>query len=112
MFASADIPQSARPVVTSAETRAPKAQIKALLDQVDADQKAGAIHWLPITDDHLQRVSAVFLKAPADLFLRAADALHLACAAAERFPAIYSNDRHLLAAASRFGLDGINVIAA
>ena len=89
-----------------------KAQIKALLGQIEADQKAGALYWLPITDDHLQRMSEVFLKAPAYLFLRVADALHLACAATARFPEIYSNDRHLLAAAPRFGLDGINLTTA
>ncbi|GAB5562229.1 MAG: hypothetical protein SynsKO_38760 [Synoicihabitans sp.] len=89
---------------------ATKNQIKALFQQIETDQQAGALYWLPITENHLQRVTEAFGKAPANIFLRAADALHLASAAEERFPEIYSNDRHLLASASLFGLSGENVI--
>lgn len=92
------------------EGSATKIQIKALLKQIEIDQQAGALHWLPISDHHLQRVANAFTKAPADIFLRAADALHLASAAEERFSQIYSNDRHLLASAPLFGLSGENVI--
>jgi hypothetical protein len=63
-----------------------------------------------LTDGVQQRLQHVFQKAPPTAFLRAADALHLACAAEHAFRDIYSNDRHLLAAAPLFGLRGVNVI--
>ncbi|MFH1499080.1 MAG: type II toxin-antitoxin system VapC family toxin [Verrucomicrobiota bacterium] len=93
------------------EGTATPAHVDALLAQVAADQSAGALDWLPITDAHLQRVTEVFRTAPSTVYLRAADALHLASAAEAGFPEIFSNDRHLLAAAPLFGLRGVNVIA-
>lgn len=83
-----------------------------LLRQFQADYSTGGILWLPLTDTVFDRAECTFVAAPANIYLRAADALHLACAAHHGLPEIYSNDRHLLAAASLFGLRGVNLIAA
>ena len=85
--------------------------LEALLSQVAADQAAGALHWLPITEANLDRVQEAFRRAAPTVYLRAADALHLASAAEQGFEEIYSNDRHLLTAAPLFGLRGLDVIA-
>jgi predicted nucleic acid-binding protein len=83
---------------------------QAALEQFREDNQEGLFHWLPLTDGVLKRVEQVFWKAPASVFLRSADALHLACAAEHGFKDVYSNDRHFLAAAPLFGLRGVNVI--
>jgi len=44
------------------------------------------------------------------VFLRAADAIHLATAAESSFPIVYSNDVHVLAAAQHFGIQGKNIL--
>jgi len=54
----------------------------------------------------LRRMAAPVSAAPAELYLRARDAIHLTTAqeAGERH--VWTNDRHMLAAAPYFGLTG------
>ncbi len=85
-------------------------QLKALLAQFHLDCQAGAITFLPLNEAVFDRVEAFYLNAPPASPLRAADALHLACAAEHGFTEVYSNDRHFLAAAPLFGLRACNVI--
>ena len=83
---------------------------RSLPPNFEADCAAGGIRLLPLTAAIVDSVARVFATAPATSYLRAADALHLASAADFGFTEIYSNDRHLLAAAPLFGLRGVNVI--
>lgn len=92
------------------EGAASQDQVRSLLAQLQADTVAGGIRWLPISQTSIERVEEVCRTAPATIFLRAGDALHLACAAENGFGEIHSNDRHLLAAAPLFDLRGVNVI--
>ena len=80
-----------------------------ILRQFEQDERAGVWHWLPSSDTVIRRACDVFEKLSSDIFLRSGDALHLACAAENRFAEIYSADRILLAAAPHFGLNGVNV---
>lgn len=68
------------------------------------------VHLLPLTEAVMARLESVLASAPATTNLRAADALHLACAAEHGFTEVHSNDRLFLAAAHLFGLKGVNVI--
>jgi predicted nucleic acid-binding protein len=78
--------------------------LQAVFAQFHADIAAGDIRLLPLTDAIIDRVGSVFATAPDTTYLRAADALHLATAAGHGFAEIFSNDKHLLAAAPLFGL--------
>jgi predicted nucleic acid-binding protein len=91
---------------------ASSAQLRLLMQQFQDDCAHSAFTWLPFTSEVFQRIEEVYLHAPASAFLRAADALHLACAREYGFAEIYSNDRHLLAAAPLFGIKGVNLISA
>jgi predicted nucleic acid-binding protein len=77
---------------------------------MDEDDGAHLWRWVELTQKMIDEASDEFRMLPADIFLRAADALHLVCARAEGFKEIYSNDRHLLGAASHFGLVGKNIL--
>ena len=81
-----------------------------LLRQIQHDSGQGHIVWLPVTEHLLDEAARQYETLGAAVFLRAADSLHLTCARLNGLAEIYSNDQHLLAAASHFGLKGIDVI--
>lgn len=78
-------------------------------EQFDADCESAVWSWLPISAKLIQSVSERVRQLDRNVFLRSADALHLASAAEQGFHEIYSNDRHLLAAATHFELRGLSV---
>jgi predicted nucleic acid-binding protein len=80
------------------------------LQQFTAEIRAGAFAWLPLSTAVFARIEKAYASLPADVFLRAADAMHLACAAERGLREVYSNDQRLLAAAAHFGLRAVNVI--
>lgn len=85
-------------------------QVKALWARHEQDIAEGLIEYLPLPSALFQHACRKLLSLPSSVFLRAADALHLACVAEAGLKTIYSHDRHLLAAAPHFGLKGVDVI--
>ncbi len=77
--------------------------------QFAEDIAAGVWHLLPMTEALLVKAQTAYETLPSSLFVRSADCLHLVAAREAGFSEIYSNDRHLLAAASHFGLKGIDL---
>lgn len=84
--------------------------LKEILDLHEDDRATGLIRYLPITSDLITAACTRVAALSPKIFLRAADALHLAAARDAGLKKIYSHDRHLLAAAKHFGLKGIDVI--
>jgi predicted nucleic acid-binding protein len=87
-----------------------KAQLDIVTAQFQADDTAGVWTWLPVSVDLCRKTAGRIKALPATTFIRSGDALHLTSAAEHGFSEIYSHDRHLLAAASFFGLRPIDVI--
>jgi hypothetical protein len=84
--------------------------LEARLNQMEMDAESGYIQWLPMENSIFDRSFHSVRQLSSDLWLRAADALHLVSASENGFETIFSNDRRLLEAAPAFGLRGKDVI--
>jgi len=80
-----------------------------LCDQFEADCVSGLWQWHPMDDGLMDLAMQHFRSLPSTAFLRASDALHLACASANGFTNIYTSDRHMAAAAAAFGLQAVTL---
>lgn len=80
-----------------------------LCDQFESDCASSLWQWRPVDDDLLRLSAARFRGLSAAIFLRAADGLHLTCAAGEGCTAIHTSDRHMIAAAPAFGLQAVTL---
>jgi len=69
----------------------------------------GLWNLVPVNEALLRRTSALMVSAPRDLFIRTADAVHLTTAQELGERDVWTNDRHMLAAAAYFGLVGQSV---
>jgi predicted nucleic acid-binding protein len=69
----------------------------------------GLWNLIPIGQPLLKRAAAIVMSAPPSVFLRTADAVHLTTAMDLGEREIWTNDRHMLSAAPRFGLVGRSV---
>jgi predicted nucleic acid-binding protein len=78
---------------------------QAFLDHVDE----GLWTLVPVSESLLRRAGAIVLSSPPGVFLRAGDAVHLTTAKDLGEKEVWTNDRHMLAAASHFGLIGRSV---
>jgi predicted nucleic acid-binding protein len=70
---------------------------------------AGLVQLIPVSESILRMVESMVAKLPTTVFIRAGDAVHLATAKHAGFSEIWSNDRHMLRAASHFGIVGSSV---
>jgi predicted nucleic acid-binding protein len=84
---------------------------KALHGQFAFDIAEGLWKLVGPTEALLLEVQSLFAELDPKVFLRSLDAVHIVTARSERFSRLYSNDRHLLAACPRLGLEGVDPTA-
>ena len=77
-----------------------------LIDLFRSHVEADFWNLISVTDAQLRRTATLIRGLPANVVLRAGDAIHLATALEARETEIWTNDRHLLAAAGYAGLAG------
>jgi predicted nucleic acid-binding protein len=79
--------------------------------RLETDERGNLWNWIPLSPELLRAACARVEGLAPQVPLRSADALHLTCAAVNGFQTVYSHDRHLLAAAPHFGLEGRDILA-
>ena len=92
------------------ESQMTSTELNSIIDVFERDCSNGVWKWFPLDESVAKRATNAIRVAPNNVFIRAGDALHLACAAANGFSDVFSNDRHLLKAAEYFGVRGTNMI--
>lgn len=85
-------------------------EMTTILREFEEDEKNRVWQWFGVTSELLEKARQAVLRIPSTLFVRSGDALHLACAQAQGFHEVYTNDRRMLQAARYFELVGVNVL--
>ena len=80
-----------------------------LATRFSVHKEDGLWNFIPVNEALLRRTSSLMVSAPRDLFIRTADAVHLTTAYELGERELWTNDRHMLAAAPHFGLAGRSV---
>lgn len=78
------------------------AAFREIMAQFEDDCSRGLWTWIPVTAAVLASTVAAVRQVPKSVFLRAADAIHLACARGSGFTEIYTGDQHMTTAAPHF----------
>ena len=87
-----------------------KRQLDIVRRQLSVDESVRVWQWIPLSATTMNAVVDTFAGLSGHVFLRTGDAVHLVSAREFGCAAVYSNDRHLLAAAPQVGMTGRDVI--
>ena len=87
-----------------------KRQLDIVRRQLSVDESVRVWQWIPLSATTMSAVVETFAGLSGNVFLRTGDAVHLVSAREFGCAAVYSNDRHLLAAAPHAGMTGLDVI--
>ena len=94
------------------ESRLRANQLKQVLTRLKADEEDLVWNWIPVTETMVREACDRVAALPKSTCIRSADALHLTCAATHGFREVHTHDRHMLAAAKHFGVQGCDILPA
>jgi predicted nucleic acid-binding protein len=80
-----------------------------LADRFAEHRTQGLWNLVAVSESLMQRTGSALLSLPPGVFIRTADAVHLSTAREIGERDVWTNDRHMLAAAPHFGLVGRSV---
>jgi predicted nucleic acid-binding protein len=86
-----------------------EAAFREVIAQFEDDCSRGLWMWIPVTAAVLAATVAVIRRVPKSVFLRSADAIHLACARESGFTEVYTGDRRMTVAAPHFRVRAVAV---
>ena len=92
------------------ERHVTRREATAIWKDFEQDEQDGVWQWFGVTSALIEKARDAVLQIPGHVFVRAGDALHLACAQEHGFEDVYTNDRHMLQAAKYFQVTGVNVL--
>lgn len=87
-----------------------EAIFRSVVRQFDRDELSGIWNWIPLTAETTGEAAQVFRTLPENIFLRAADCLHLVSAIQNGFSMIYTHDRHQISGARALGLETVMIV--
>ena len=73
------------------------------------DCSAGLWTWLSVTEGLTKNTAESIQALSKRITIRSADAMHLVCARENGLRRVYTNDRHMLRAASAFGVEAMTI---
>lgn len=86
-----------------------EAAFREIMAQFEDDCSRSLWTWIPVTAALLAATVVAIRQAPKSVFLRAADAIHLACARDSGFTEVYTGDHHMTIAAPHFRVRAVAV---
>ena len=86
-----------------------EAAFREVVAQFEDDCSHDLWTWIPVTSTILAATVAVVRQVPKSVFIRGADAIHLAGARESGFTEIYTGDRHMTLAAPHFRVKPVTI---
>ena len=91
------------------ERRWSRDEFATIVRQFSTDEVVGYWTWVPLDSGIIEKVVRTYTTLPEDVFLRAADCVHLVTALHQGFTEVHTHDAHQREGASALGLTAVAI---